>query len=248
VFENKIKFKANKKYVDTHKNYLPIPAKLNIPKWFKNLEHTKEKKTIKGCIPFLDSLTAGYILKMPVDYHLVHNVEIDGEKKTGMQSPLNRYVNTPIHKEINLNYGQPEFHNTSQLGESPMVEKNKKLAVHKILNPWLIETPPGYSTLFVPPLNNTDDRFSIIPAIVDTDTFQGEINFPFIVNGDKYEKLESTIELGTPYVQVIPFRREAWKMEVVTQSEDKREMANLFYEKFMIHNYKKQIWNKKTWK
>ena len=31
-------------------------------------------------MPFLDTLTAGYILKMPIDYYVEHNVEVDGEK------------------------------------------------------------------------------------------------------------------------------------------------------------------------
>ena len=101
-----------------------------------------------------------------------------------------------------------------------MIEKNKNLAFHKILNPWIITTPPGYSTLFVPPLNNSDDRFSIIAGIVDTDTFKNEINFPIVINGDKYEILDTIIERGTPYVQCIPFKRDAWKMEIKT-IEDK---------------------------
>ncbi len=60
--------------------------------------------------------------------------------------------------------------------------------------------------------------------------------------------LETTIENDTPYVQVIPFKRKSWKMKIESQNETKRENANLFYEKFMIHNYKRQIWNKKVWK
>ena len=43
------------------------------------------------------------------------------------------------------------------------------------VSPCTIKTPPGYSCLFVPPLNNTDDRFSIIPGIVDTDKLNFEV-------------------------------------------------------------------------
>jgi hypothetical protein len=68
VIENIIKFKAPKSYIENNKEYLPTPAKLNIPEWYKNLTHTPIQKTIKGCMPFLDTLTTGYILKMPVDY------------------------------------------------------------------------------------------------------------------------------------------------------------------------------------
>jgi hypothetical protein len=65
------------------------------------------------------------------------------------------------------------------------LKKIKNLSFYKIINPWKIKTPKGYSCLFVSPLNNSDDRFSIISGIVDTDTFPNEINFPIIINGDK---------------------------------------------------------------
>tara|TARA_R110000751_G_scaffold253182_1_gene352785 strand:+ start:82 stop:828 length:747 start_codon:yes stop_codon:yes gene_type:complete len=248
MLKNIIKFKANKEYIKHYQGYLPIPAKGNIPEWFKKLEHSVANKTIKGCMPFLDSMTAGYILKMPVDYYIAHNVEHEGKLKTGMLSgtePLKRF---DVSREINLNYGQEEMHNTRQLGESPYVEKNKNLPVHKILNPWLIKTPPGYSCLFLPPMNNTDDRFSIIPGIVDTDTFIQEINFPFIVNGDKYPTLETTIKIGTPYVQVIPFKRESWKMKIEPLDFEEIQQNIFSKAKRVLHNYKNLMWHKKSWK
>ena len=245
MFENIIKFKAIKEYVENNQKYLPVPIKVNIPKWFKELEHNIGGKTVKGCIPFLDTLTTGYLLKMPVDYHIQHNREYNNEIKTGMESGTPKESSG---EEINLNYGQPEFHPTMQLGNSPYVEKNKNLPIHKILNPWIIETPPGYSTLFLPPLNNTDDRFSIIPGIVDTDSFPNEINLPFIVNGDKYPHLKTTIKIGTPYVQVIPFKRESWKMKIQCEDKKKKNLRRLFSFRHVIHNYKQLFWYKKSWK
>ncbi len=242
MFESIIKFTAPKDYIENNKEYLPIPIKLNIPDWFKKLEHGINNKTVKGCMPFLDTLTSGYLLKMPVDYYLVHNIENEGILKTGMQS------GTMERKGLNVNFGQPQFHNTKQLGESPYVEKNKNLPFHKILNPWTIKTPPGYSCLFVPPLNNTDDRFSIIPGIVDTDSFPTEINFPFVVNGDKYPTLETTIKIGTPYVQIIPFKKESWKMKINSENLKDKETSSFFAFKHILHNYKKLFWSKKSWK
>tara|TARA_R110000822_G_scaffold105207_1_gene232675 strand:+ start:293 stop:1039 length:747 start_codon:yes stop_codon:yes gene_type:complete len=248
MLNNIIKFKANKEYIKHYPECLPVPGRVNIPEWFKKLEHGVAKKTIKGCMPFLDSMTAGYILKMPIDYYIAHNVEHEGKLKTGMISgavPLKRF---DVSREINLNYGQEELHNTRQLGESPYVEKNKNLPIHKILNPWFIKTPPGYSCLFLPPMNNTDDRFSIIPGIVDTDTFTQEINFPFIVNGDKYPTLETTIKIGTPYVQVIPFKRESWKMKIQPLGSEEIQQNIFSKAKRVIHNYKNLMWHKKSWK
>lgn len=120
-----------------------------------------------------------------------------------------------MSRSLNLNADMVgNVHRKEQLEGSPYIEKNKNLPFYKVLNPWVISTPPGYSCLFLPPMNNTDDRFSIIPGIVDTDTYKNEINFPFVINGDKYPTLETMIKKGTPYVQVIPFKRDRWKMKV----------------------------------
>ena len=247
MLENLIKFICREDYIKNNQDILPIPAKTNIPEWFKKLEHSTQKKTIKGCMPFLDSLTAGYLLKMPVDYHIIHNIEVEGEKRTGHMVGLK--WDPAMSPGLNLNWdGKEESHLYQQLEGSPYVEKNKKLKFHKILNPWVIKTPPGYSTLFVPPLNNADDRFSIIPGIVDTDTFEKEINFPFVVNGDKYPILESTIKVGTPYVQVIPFKREKWKMKIENRETKKFNEDSFYYFKYWMDNYKKRFWSKKSWK
>jgi hypothetical protein len=201
---------------------------------------------------FLDSLTAGYLLKMPKVFYLRHNVDNKNDKgetfKDSFQT-FSLHENQPIidAKCINLNSGI-NIHSISQLEGSPLIEKNKNLPFYKIFNPWKIKTPKGYSCLFVPPLNNSDDRFSIIPAIVDTDTFPIEINFPIVINGDKYPILETTIKKGTPYVQIIPFKRNSWKM--ITNPKKQKEIQNsrLFYGLKIINIYKEKYWNKKSWK
>ena len=88
MFENVIKFKANKEFIKNNKDNLPVPIKINIPDWFKKLEHSPTNITIKGCIPFLETLTAGYLLKMPLDYHLQHNIDEEGEKRTGFHTNI----------------------------------------------------------------------------------------------------------------------------------------------------------------
>tara|TARA_R100000951_G_scaffold107466_1_gene102836 strand:+ start:1202 stop:1939 length:738 start_codon:yes stop_codon:yes gene_type:complete len=245
MFDNIIEFSSTERIIENKELY-PIPCKLNIPEWFKKLEHTVDDKTIKGCIPFLDTLTTGYLLKTPLELYLQHNVIYEGKKttflKTGQSSTFeNSYLN--INKK-----NENDMHPAKQLGKCPYVHKNKNLPFQKIMNPWIIKTPPGYSCLFVPPLNNTDDRFSIIPGIVDTDIYPGEINFPIIVNGDKYPVLETMISIGTPYVQVIPFKRESWKMKIKVNTVKKNERFIYKMREKMLHSYKSTWWNKKKWK
>ena len=249
MFENVIEFIAPEEYIKNNQDLLPCPIKLNIPDWYKekSLQHVNGHKTVKGCMHFLDAMTAGYLLKMPTDYYIEHNLEIDGKKATGVIC-ANR-LRTKLSQNINLNYETVgEYHETYQLGKSPILEKNKNLPLHKILNPWTIKTPPGYSCLFTSPMNNKDDRFEIVPGIVDTDSFTSEINFPLVFNGDKYPSLKTTIKIGTPYVQVIPFKRDRWKMNIKKTNKKKKDEIEFFLVKYVIDNYKKKFWKKKSWK
>lgn len=247
MFEKTIEFLSHPLYLENNKDILPEPSKLNIPDWFKKLKHTHDKQTIKGCMPFLDSLTIGYILKMPIDYYVEHNIEIEGNKNSGVKTNVCEVFG--VTDGLNLNYSeQNNFHPTEQLEGCPYLEKNKNLAFHKINNPFIIKTPPGYSCLFVSPLNNSDDRFSIIPGIVDTDKYDLEINFPIVFNGDKYEVLKTTIKRGTPYVQIIPFKRDSWKLKVKSYDTKEKQKNKWKFNKHLFENYKLNFWSKKKCK
>jgi hypothetical protein len=251
MFDKEIEFSAHEDYFALKEDY-PIPTKLNIPEWYKKLEHNLFNKSVKGCMPFLDTLTSGYLLKIPQDFNLRHNVDNKNEKgeefKDSFQT-FGLYQYSPVlhGKSINLNSGI-DNHSIEQVEGSPLIGKNKNLPFYKIYNPWKIKTPKGYSCLFVPPLNNSDDRFSIIPGIVDTDTFPNEINFPIVINGDKYPVLETTIKKGTPYVQIIPFKRDSWKMTFKSRKQKEVQNSRLFYGLTLLNIYKDKYWNKKSWK
>jgi len=251
MFYKEIEFSTHEDYFSLKEDY-PIPAKFNIPEWYKKLEHTILNKTVKGCMPFLDTLTSGYLLKMPQDFYLRHNVDNKNEKGEEFKDSLQTFglhdQSQLLHaKNINLNSGV-DIHIIKQVEGSPFIEKNKNLPFYKIINPWKIKTPKGYSCLFVSPLNNSDDRFSIIPGIVDTDTFPNEINFPIIINGDKYPVLETIIKKGTPYVQIIPFKRDSWKMIFKSIKQKEVQNSRLFYGLKLLNVYKDKYWNKKSWK
>jgi len=240
VFDKIITFSADPKYVNLKECY-PEPIKLNIPEWFKKLEHAPDKLTVKGCMPFLETLTSGYLLKLPLEFHLRHNVlNKNGERESHFNTVTN------VIDGVNLNYNKDTYHPPIQLKGSPLVKKNLDFSIYKIHNPWRIQTPPGYSCLFIPPLNNSDDRFSIVPAIVHTDKYKLEINFPFTVNGDKYPILDTVLKKGTPYVQVIPFKRDSWKMQIKSKEENLILNWNWTFNLFRV--YQSKIWEKIKWK
>ena len=235
--DNLIEFSADKEYINLKKN-LPKPIKLNIPDWYKKLEHKADNPTIKGCVPFLDSLITGYVLELPQDFYLKMNYLDKNEYNLKVEPSLG------ITK-FNLNTKQTmQIHSKNQIKGSSKIDKNLNFPIFKILNPWTIKTPPGYSCLFVSPLNNKDDRFEIISAIVNTDEYKNEINFPIVFNGDKYPIQDTILKQGTPYVQIIPFKRESWKMSI----KEKKNGRDFNHASKILHIYRNLFWKKISWK
>ena len=249
--DNIIEFLYPKKTKLVLENTFPIKAVQNIPDWFKKLKHSHNFRTIKGCVPVLDSLSAGYILRMPQDLYINHNHTNGTKKDSAFRFSYGEEIQSILSLKLNLNTNQPTLHPIKQLGGKeggcPLVEKNSNLSFYKIMNPFRIRTAPGYSCLFVPPLNNKDDRFEVISGIVDTDTFHNYINFPIVLNGDRYPILETIIEQGTPYVQIIPFKRQNWKM-IIKEDNLERPVTQLSTMGKLIHGYKTMFWSKKSWK
>jgi len=244
----KIKFKIPKLLLDTLKDVYPVPATKTVPKWYKDLEHTTKERTAKGCLPFMDALTAGYILKLTYDLEVNHGVvNKDGkrisETRAGNPHREDPYLLSKHRAEVPPNH--VEGHHPRQIKGSPLLKKNghDTALLLKFKNPFRIFTPPGYSTLFVSPLNNPDDRFQIVSGVVDTDEWHDEINFPFIVNGDKYKVLETIITKGTPIAQCIPFKRDDWesKVEELIPYENEKTIHSM-----MLHTWK--YYRNKFWK
>lgn len=250
MFEKKITFSTQEICKDLNIEK-PIPIKLNIPNWYKKLKHSFVDKNIKGCIPFLETLTTGYLLKTDQDFFINHNfVNEDGKRSTyncpslslGMGSHLNNLnVNLNLHENIN--------HTPEQLRGSDILKNNNNLHVHKFMNPWIIKTPPGYSCLFLPPMNNPHEVFEIIPGIVDTDTYEIPVNFPFLIKAEKKKNIQTIIKKGTPYVQIIPFKKESWKMNIeYFSNEDMAVKNSRFNILSILDTYKNNFWKKTKWK
>ena len=99
--------------------------------------------------------------------------------------------------------------------------------------------------LFIKPLNRIEERFEIISGIVDTDTYINVINFPFILR--KRDK-QFLIKKGEPMVQIIPFKRESWKMWSGFYIEKLHSKTINLLSSEWVDRYKKMFWNKKSFK
>ena len=229
MFDKKIKFcPVNKEMRKVWPP--PKPANHFIPEEYKKLERHKRgnlsSPTIKTCMPFLDAMTAGYVIPFDQDYL------IDPTEKEFSVVPANREKgDIGYHDKIQV---PKEWHNKT--GEQ----------AGKFINKWLITTPPGYSCLFMQPMNRLgEDRFFIINGIVDTDTYVNVINFPFILIKRDRQLL---IKKGDPLVQIIPFKRESWKMSSEFYFEKKHQGTINMLQSEFIDRYKKMFWQKKSFK
>ena len=208
----------------------PKPANHFMPEEYKKLERYKDGNlhtpTIKTCMPFLDAMGCGYIIPFDQDY-IIDPTEKD-------------FSVTPANKEKN----DIGYHDKAQIPK----EWHHKTGEYagKFINKWLITTPPGYSCLFTQPMNRFgEDRFLLINGVVDTDNYINTINFPFILL--KRDK-QFLIKKGDPMVQILPFKRESWKMSSKFYFEKKHQSTiNLLNSKFM-DRYKKMFWYKKSFK
>ena len=156
------------------KHIQPRPAKYFLPEWYKKIEeHDLKRPNIKGCMPFLDGISAGYIIPLPIDISLDFNKYNDIIKKYDLFckfSADNHRGTKEYCNSLNINYGMVEAHTIEQVGgeDSFIAKKNKNLPILKILNPWTIRTPPGYSCLFMSPVLNQNDYFYAISAIIES--------------------------------------------------------------------------------
>tara|TARA_R110000796_G_C14396422_1_gene417052 strand:+ start:23 stop:733 length:711 start_codon:yes stop_codon:yes gene_type:complete len=216
----------------------PKPSLLHIPKAYKDLAaQIKTIRTVKRCIPFLDALSSGYIIPFPVDilYHY-------DEEKKACNFLIHENISTEFHSLIGVN-----AHDSSQTTANMRSNKRTIDDVFKFINPWIIKTPPGYSCLFLSPLNH-NLPFELISGVVDTDLYETQVNLPFYWTAPYLE--EKLLKCGTPMVMVIPFKRESWKMKLEVSNMNDLEMNKeaLSYFKERFDNYKKKTWQKKSYK
>jgi len=211
---------------EVSEEYKPQPAIKFIPKWYKEIEPRFPHKqtpeslpTIKRCIPVLDAITAGYIIVSPCDVYVSIK---DGEP----------YYNSAIQNLI-------QFHPRKQAYNHP---KANIYQFPKWINSWAIKTPKGVSCYFKPPAHNPNPWFEILEGFVDTDTYSAAINFPFVLKNPEQEFM---IPAGTPIAQVIPIKRDNWKMKIKEKSEHTK--ISLFLNSQFFDRYKHMFWHRKKY-
>jgi hypothetical protein len=187
----------------------PVPARNELPDWYRRLpgvdrdalSAANDGVTVKRCLPFLDAMIAGWMIPLAATVRLhIH----DGGKAVDAGWEFDRAM--------------VSNHGAFQVAGNP----HEPRPAMKLHNYWTIRTEPGWSCLFVPPLNRPSPVIEVFSGIVDTDRFRNEINFPFVAVADDGVHV---LDQGTPVVQVFPFRRERMPLRGRVRAERPDERA-----------------------
>jgi hypothetical protein len=214
----------------------PKPATEYIPDWYKkaksytNPDNKKSPSldgtpyaTVKRCMPVWDLMTAGYIIETPYDIYVRQTSEGPyfqwGEMQAIAFQTMDQFQNHPYSRDINY-------------------------AV-RIVHPWSIKTPKGWSVLICEPQHHEPTPIITANGIVDTDNYSLPFNM-FIKLRDP--NFEGMIPAGTPFVQIIPFKREKWISKLGGKKEknkvifDRSKFITVFFDR-----YKKFWWVRKEY-
>lgn len=208
----------------------PVPAKKYLPEWYKSMSLYSNKNvpgmqghslTLKGCQPFLDAISSGYYILLNAD--VVVSIDKDNnhiiEWRTESSIVSVHTIDQVMGVGVSNDYSNFPF---------------------KWNNFYVIKTPKNYSSLFIHPVGFNDLPFTSFSGVVDTDQFNIPVHFPFLIKKD----FEGVIKRGTPIIQVIPFKRDQWKMEI---GEVEKNIEAKYHSLLssIRSSYKKNFWSKK---
>jgi hypothetical protein len=204
----------------------PEPSRKFIPDWYKkiplwlNNDRVKAAMSLKGCVPFLDSFSSGYTIKTWFEINVVREDD-------------------SIHLLWGMGY-QPINTRPDILIPTPAGYNKNMFAIDL---PFGIKLPKGYSALVTSPLNRQDLPILIPSGIVDDDGIFYAGVMPFWVRDD----FEGIIPIGTPFLQVIPFKRENWKSKVNKKESENAEKARSVHFTYFSGFYKKFVHKNKIY-
>lgn len=193
----------------------PKPAVKYMPEWFRVISPVNKNRrdefgdfsmNAKKCFPMIDAMSLGFVIPLCGDLHVSVNNDMTEMKFTNPQTGLTLAEN----------------HNVSQIGG----ETGPGYPIHpiKFVNHWVIKTAPGWSTLFIPPINHYDAPFTCLGGLVDTDRYPKEVNFPAIWN---HPGFDATLPAGTPLVTAIPIKRNSFSKKANVRKMTDKEFKTI---------------------
>ena len=217
----------------------PSPASSYVPKWFRDfppydssnnikIDNRRTNTTAKKCVPMLDGILSGYIIPLWSDI-LISREQFDGNESLNLSWRVSEDV-FELHGDNSKNIPPPA-------GYQNIVFKFRSMLT--------IKTPPGYSIMINQPHGHNDLPFYAVPAVIDSDGSNHELNFPVWIR----EGFSGIVEKGTPIVQITPFKRDSWKSNFSYMTD--KEYQYYFDKEFVStikNRYLKRVWSKKDYK
>lgn len=215
---------------------IPSPAKNFIPEWYKKAPRfignegkpkiqssvSPGNKGVKICVPFLDGLTHGYMAELWQDIQV-------------SQTPEGPRIEWPVEPVVLKQ--RPGF--GLETLPIPAGHLDNQFVW---MNPYTIETPPGYSVLITHPLNRFDLPFTTLSGVVDSDAVMGPGHLPFYLQ----EGFEGIIPAGTPIFQIIPIKRTDWDSEHDPELRARGHRRMWEASRKLYGDYKARVWTKKN--
>lgn len=220
----------------------PVPASETLPEWYRKMPRRLDENvdtqlvefgnsngpnaTLRKCVPFADAMRSGYVLELWCDVEVWSD---NGVPRLSWRTSESAITN---HTE-NQHPGLP----------SPAPDLSKP-DVFKWENMWVVETPPGWSTLFTHPHNRHDLPFRTFSGVVDTDSYELAVKFPFQLIGTITKPF--IIEKGTPVAQLLPFKRADFSSAVEEYDEKEALGRKHRYFSKIRTSYRTQHWTPKN--
>lgn len=180
----------------------PIPARRGLPEWLRRMpgkarssDLGAELETVKQCPPFIDAMSAGFLMPLAADLHIA-NGAISWDWDLPADLPRH-YPRSPF-----------AFHVAEQLVGTPMHDPDG-FAV-KFINFWTITLPAGWGLLCTHPVNRADLPFHTITGLVRADNYDAFIHFPALWSDPGFA---GVLPRGTPVAQCFPVPLENLEME-----------------------------------
>lgn len=240
----KIKFVINRPWLSKNSPSKPDPTIKTIPEWYRKAdrfaknpttgEHWKDPQnggkmpTWKACPAVFDIMGTGYVYKTPCDIEVTI---VNDRPKIKVLNPQNQdfiHVRPPMHQFVPpAGYYEDHFAWWSD---------------------WAVELPEGYSALYSQPFNRFELPFLTTSGIIDNDKVHLPGTMPFYIA----KGFTGIIEAGTPYAQILPFKREHWESEIDDKVDYKtmvqKNMENS--EKYRLPDggvYQKEVWERRKY-
>jgi len=209
-------------YYNAPKNMCPFPKEGTTDDFGKI-------PTWKACPAIMDGFSTGYVLKTPCDVKFFKNKDGQIDVEVSEARYKDFVTRRPPMAQFHHPLGYYRYHFAWQPD-------------------WGLEVPEGYSCLYMTPMNRFDLPFLNTTGVVDNDKVHLSGTFPFfIVDG-----YEGTISAGTPYMQILPFKRENWESEIkVLSSKEIYDKMVKNMEKYRIPDggvYIKSVWSRREYK